>query len=116
VRGRIEGLSPQNFTPGHLARALLEGMARVLGEGLQLVRQQAGGFVPRRAVCAGNGLRENPLLAQLVEQEFGLPLHLPTACEEAAVGAALVGGVGAGVFPSLTSAGRTLRLSGSRVE
>jgi sugar (pentulose or hexulose) kinase len=116
VRGRIEGLSPQNFTPGHLARALLEGMARVLGEGLQLVRQQAGGFVPQRAVSAGNGLRENPLLAQLVEQEFGLPLHLPTACEEAAVGAALVAGVGAGVFPSLTSAGRTLRLSGSRVE
>jgi ribulose kinase len=91
-------------------------MARVLGEGLQLVRQQAGGFVPQRAVSAGNGLRENPLLAQLVEQEFGLPLHLPTACEEAAVGAALVAGVGAGVFPSLTSAGRTLRLSGSRVE
>ncbi|MFM8286957.1 MAG: sedoheptulokinase [Planctomycetaceae bacterium] len=113
IRGRIEGLSPQNFTPGHLARAVLEGMARVLGEGLQLVRQQAGDFVPQRAVCAGNGLRENPLLAELVQHEFALPLLLPTACEEAAVGAALVAGVGAGVFISLAAAGQTLRLSES---
>ncbi|MFM8217400.1 MAG: hypothetical protein ACKOJF_00600, partial [Planctomycetaceae bacterium] len=96
-----------------LARAVLEGMARVLGEGLQVVRGQAGDFHPQRAVSAGNGLRENPLLAELVQHEFALPLHLPTACEEAAVGAALVAGVGAGVFISLAAAGQTLRLSES---
>ena len=44
------------------------------------------------------------------------PQGTTTAREEAAVGAALVADVSAGVVPSLTSAGRTLRLAGSRVE
>jgi len=109
IRGSFVGLSPQNFTPAHMARAVLEGMARVLGEGLRTVREQAPQFSLGQAVCAGNGLRENPLLAQLVQQEFGVPLHLPAACEEAAVGAALVSGVGSGLFPTLAAASRTLR-------
>ena len=109
ARGRFTGISPQNFTPAHFTRALLEGMAAGLRDGLTTVRQQAPGFQPRRLVAAGNGLRENPLLARLVTRELGLPLVCTHHCEEAAVGCALTAGVAAGLFPDLTTASRTLR-------
>jgi sugar (pentulose or hexulose) kinase len=109
ARGRFTGISPQNFTPAHFTRALLEGMAAGLCDGLKTVRQQAPHFQPRRLVAAGNGLRENPLLAQLVTREFQLPLVCTHHCEEAAVGCALTAGVAAGIFPDLATASRTLR-------
>ena len=109
ARGSFKGISPQNFTPAHFTRSLLEGMATGLQSGLETVLQQAPHFQPRRLVAAGNGLRENPLLARLVTRKFGLPLVCTHHCEEAAVGCALTAGVAAGLFPDLTTASRTLR-------
>jgi ribulose kinase len=84
-------------------------MATGLQSGLETVLQQAPQFQPRRLVAAGNGLRENPLLARLVTRKFGLSLVCTHHCEEAAVGCALTAGVAAGLFPDLTTASRTLR-------
>jgi sugar (pentulose or hexulose) kinase len=109
ARGRFTGVSPQNFTPAHFTRALLEGMTAGLQAGLETVRQQAPQFQPQRLVAAGNGLRENRLLARLVTRGLGLPLVCTHHCEEAAVGSALTAGVAAGLFPDLATASRTLR-------
>lgn len=109
ARGRFTGVSPQNFTPAHFTRALLEGMTAGLRAGLETVRQQAPQFQPQRLVAAGNGLRENRLLARLVTRGLGLPLVCTHHCEEAAVGCALTAGVAAGLFPDLATASRTLR-------
>lgn len=109
ARGRFTGVSPQNFTPAHFTRALLEGMTAGLRAGLETVRQQAPQFLPQRLVAAGNGLRENRLLARLVTRGLGLPLVCTHHCEEAAVGSALTAGVAAGLFPDLATASRTLR-------
>ena len=109
ARGRFTGVSPQNFTPAHFTRALLEGMTAGLRAGLETVRQQAPQFQPQRLVAAGNGLRENRLLARLVTRGLGLPLVCTHHCEEAAVGSALTAGVAAGLFPDLATASRTLR-------
>jgi sugar (pentulose or hexulose) kinase len=109
ARGRFTGVSPQNFTPAHFTRALLEGMTAGLRAGLETVRQQAPQFEPQRLVAAGNGLRENPLLARLVTRGLGLPLVCTHHCEEAAVGCALTAGVAAGLFPDLATASRSLR-------
>lgn len=89
VRGSITGVSPQNFTASHLARAVLEGMARSLHEGYRAI-QQITGHSATKLIAAGNGLRENPLLADIVSGEFGLSLTFTTHREEAAYGAALV--------------------------
>jgi sugar (pentulose or hexulose) kinase len=107
LRASWTGTSAANFTPGHLARALLEGMARAFARSYAPIRAALGRPV-RRLVGAGNGLRTNPLLARLVGAEFGLPLVLPAHQEEAAVGAALLAGVGAGLFPDLAAAGAAL--------
>ena len=89
VRGSLTGMSPQNFTARHLARAVLEGMARSLRDGYSAI-EQITGRSPTRLIAAGNGLRENPLLAAIVSQSFGLPMHFTSHREEAAYGAALI--------------------------
>jgi sugar (pentulose or hexulose) kinase len=89
LRASWAGLSAENFTPAHLTRALLEGMARTFRTGYEAIAR-AGGGGKTRLVGAGNGLRENAVLAQCVAEEFGLPLRLPPHREEAAYGAALL--------------------------
>jgi sugar (pentulose or hexulose) kinase len=104
LRGGFSGLSLDNFTPAHLTRALLEGMARTCGEGARALADLLGS-PPKRLVGSGNGIRANRLLARLIAAELGLPLHVPTHTEEAARGAALVAAVGAGLLADFRSAG-----------
>jgi sugar (pentulose or hexulose) kinase len=108
LRGSWTGLAPESFTPANLTRALLEGMARAFHSGFEAIRRHLH-RAPSRLVGAGNGLRENPLLAGLVAEAFGLPLSVPAHREEAAFGAALLAAVGGGVYPDLASAGRLIR-------
>lgn len=107
-RAAWSGLSSANCTPGHLARSLLEGMARTFHAGYDSIRQVLG--EPRAVlVGAGNGVRENPLLAQILATEFGQPLHIAAHPEEAAYGAALLAAVGAGLLPDPAHAGQWVR-------
>jgi sugar (pentulose or hexulose) kinase len=111
LRASWTGVSATNFTPAHVTRALLEGMARTFHEGYAVMKQQAG-VGARRLIGAGNGLRENPVLAQIVTDTFALPLRVPRHREEAAYGAALLAAVGAGIFPDVAAAGRLIQYEG----
>ncbi len=91
LRASWSGVSLDNFTPAFMTRALLEGMARAFRTGYARMGQGAS-----RLIGAGNGLRENPLLARIVSETFGLPLIFPRHREEAAWGAALVASAGLG--------------------
>jgi sugar (pentulose or hexulose) kinase len=105
LRAAWTGISAENFTPGHIARALLEGLARAFRTGYDAL-----GCGRSMLVGAGNGLRENAVLRRCVAEEFGLPLRMPLHREEAACGAALVAAVGAGLFPDLRAASSLVRL------
>jgi sedoheptulokinase len=59
-------------------------------------------------VGAGNGVRRNRLLAQILAGRFAMPLHVPALSEEAAVGAAIIAAVGAGDFPNLDAAAKQI--------
>jgi len=63
----------------------------------------------RHLIAAGNGMRENPLLRQLVGEAFGLKVLVPRHREEAAYGAALTAAVGAGIFPDFRAAAKLIR-------
>jgi sugar (pentulose or hexulose) kinase len=108
LRASFTGVSSGNFTPAHLTRALLEGMARSFREGYDMIRPYLS-EPPQRLVGAGNGIRENQLLAHIIAEEFGLPMSVPAHREEAAYGASLSAAVGAGILRDWDSAGRLIR-------
>lgn len=86
LRGSIESLSVDNFTPLHLTQGLLQGMAGELHD-MYLRYLQAGG-TPGTLFGSGNGLRKNRSLCAAFERLFGQPLLLSSMQEEAACGAA----------------------------
>ena len=108
--GSFEGMTPQNLTPANLARSVLEGMAENYRNAWDQIVQITGPPPNHPTlVGAGNGLRENPVLADAVARKFGSAPVVTQHREEAAFGAALVGGVAAGVFSSLDEAGQLVR-------
>lgn len=107
-RGTWSGVGPTNFTPGHMARALLEGIV----EQFRLMYREmealgAGGRT--RLIGAGNGIRKNPLLQEILSEAFGMQMQTPAHTEEAAFGAALLAAVGGGTFRDMQEAGRVIR-------
>src|SRR5690606_29750610 len=64
-RGAFIGVSNENFTPGHVARAVLEGIADALSRfarDQESVPEITGAFT--RVIATGNAVRRNPLLAE----------------------------------------------------
>lgn len=108
IRGSIQRISLNNFTPEHLILGFLEGIADELG---RLYEQLPETVRSRHTylVGCGNGLRLNQTLCKVIEDRFGLPLRIPRHREEAAFGAALCAGVGLGLYPDFIAAGRMIR-------
>ena len=87
LSGAVSGIRAGNFTPAALTRGVLEGMAGELyGDYVRM--QQAAGIRAERIIASGNGLRRNPVLREICEDMFGLPIELSSRTEEAACGAA----------------------------
>lgn len=106
--GSMQGMSADNNTPGHWARAVTEGLvAELAGYYEDMV---AAGLEPRgRVVGSGNGMRLNPVLRRAAQEALGMPLTVPLWQEEAACGAALTAMVGAGVFDSFSDLSSLVR-------
>ncbi len=84
VRGRIAGLGEGNFTPGHLIRGLLRGLADEMYRYYEPLSLGA----PEKLYGSGNAIRKNPALQRILEKRFGAKLTFSPAREEAAFGAA----------------------------
>ena len=111
-RGTFQGVSATNFTPGHLGRAITDGIARTLADFWTMHEQLAGDLGPsERIIATGNAVRENPQLAESLARAFGRPIWSPEHREEAAFGAAILAGVRVGLWPDLETAGHSIRLS-----
>ena len=107
-RGKLTGISSSNLTPANLVRALLEGAAahhRAAWDQVVTVLGQR----QTRLVGAGNGIRANVALRECIESAFQLSVATTAHREEAAFGAALVGGVAGQVYPSLEDAAHIMR-------
>jgi xylulokinase len=100
ARGGFLGLGVRHDR-GALVRAVLEGVAFGLRDSLDLIAEL--GERPRVGRVSGGGARSH-LWLEIVASVLDLPLELCTVDEGAAYGAALLAGVGAGVFASAPEA------------
>jgi xylulokinase len=100
ARGAFTGLSLRHDR-GALVRAVLEGVAFGLRDGLDLVAALSGR--PSLGRVSGGGARSR-LWLQILASVLELPLQRTAVDEGASFGAALLGGVAAGVFADVHEA------------
>jgi len=88
----------------HMARAVMEGVVFALRQGLELMLSKVG--VPVERIVASGGATAHPLWLQLQADIFNRPIYRTATIEASAVGAALLAGVGAGIYPNALEACR----------
>ena len=98
VQGSILNITRENFTPGQLALGFLTGICKELYD-----------FMPKNTekkiiVASGNAVRKIPVMKQVVEDMFGLPVQVSYNKEEASVGAALFSAIAANVVNNIYEA------------
>src|SRR5262249_5750168 len=114
ARGLISGLT-RGSTHAHLARAALEGIAFSVGDLLGAMTDDRGKPLARMRV--DGGAAANDLLMQLQADLADVAIERPAELESTARGAAMLAGVGAGLFRTLAEAAGMSRTDRSfRVE
>ena len=101
ARGAFVGLTVRH-TRAHLARAVLEGVAFGLRDSFELIKSAGLGKIEQVRI-SGGGAR-SPLWRQILADVFDSELVTVNTTEGAAYGAALLAGVGAGIWPDVDSA------------
>jgi xylulokinase len=100
VRAALLGLSAQH-TRGHAVRAVMEGVAFSLRDSFAIFEELS---LPIVSVRAGGGGARSPLWRQIQADTFNRSIETVKAEEGAAYGAAILAGVGAGLWPSVDDA------------
>jgi len=91
----------QNHDRAAFARAVLEGVAFEVRDNLELMTEH--GMRPNMIRISGGATR-SPLWTQIQADVYGMPVQLLEETEASALGAAMLGGVGTGVFSSVAEA------------
>ncbi len=113
ARGSFIGLTSRHTRP-HMTRAVLEGVAFGLRDGFELIKQSEAGIINEIRV-SGGGAR-SPVWRQILADVFNVPLIVTEAVEGAAYGAALLAGVGGGIWPDVPTAAKATVKTGARVD
>jgi len=89
-------------TRAHLYRAILEGLAYALREGME--RTVARTKTPVTEIRVSGGGSQSPAAVQLIADVFGLPAKRPHTHETSGLGAAIDAAVGLGLHPTFEAA------------
>jgi glycerol kinase len=101
ARGTIFGLT-RATSVADLARATLEGVAFQVADLIEAMNQDLG--APLTAIRADGGMARSDPFLQFQADLLGLPIHRSPQTESTALGAALLAGLGAGLWPDASSA------------
>jgi xylulokinase len=101
ARGSFVGLTLRHRR-AHLTRAVLEGVAFSMKDCFSLLQGAGLGAVSEVRIAGGGA--KGALWRKIVASVLGLPMVTVNSAEGAAYGAALLGGVGAGAWPSVEAA------------
>ena len=100
VRAGLVGIAAHH-TRAHVFRAVMEGVAFSLRDTLTIFDELQ---VPVRQIRVGGGGARSPLWRQIQADVFGHPVETVQAEEGPAFGAALLAGVGVGIWPTVDDA------------
>lgn len=100
ARGALVGLTASH-TRGHVVRAILEGVAFSLKDTFTIFSEMK---VPVKNIRLGGGGARSALWRQIQADVYGQEVEILEAEEGAAYGAAILAGVGAGIWPSVDEA------------
>jgi len=113
ARGAFIGLTARH-TRAHMTRSVLEGVAFGLRDSFELIKGSKAGIINEVRVSGGGA--KSPVWRQILADVFNVPLVVAEAIEGAAYGAALLAGVGGGVWSDVPTAARATVKLGVRVE
>jgi xylulokinase len=112
ARAALVGLTASH-TRAHVVRAILEGVAFSLRDTFTIFGEMN---VPVRSIRLGGGGARSPLWRQIQADVYGRPVEIVEAEEGAAYGAAILAGVGAGMWRSVDDACQAVVRVAQRVE
>lgn len=101
ARGAFVGMTVRH-TFAHMTRAVLEGVAMALKD--NFVQMQSAGVAELTEIRVTGGGAKSPVWRQIIADVFGAAITSVNTTEGAAYGAALLAGVGAGEWESVSAA------------
>ena len=108
ARGVFFGLSVQHSRED-MARAVMEGVTYGLKEIFELIKEARPDMQPKEIIVSGGGSK-SAVWRQIQADIFNFPVKTLTgASEGGAYGAAIVAGVGKGIWKDIVSASQTLK-------
>jgi sugar (pentulose or hexulose) kinase len=110
AKGAIIGFGDVH-TRAHVYRAIIEGLAYALRDGLERIVRRSGVPVTELRV-AGGGSRSDAVV-QLTADVFGIPTGRPHTSETSGLGAAIDAAVGLGLHPDIPAAVQAMTRIGS---
>jgi xylulokinase len=103
VRCSLAGLTLRHGRE-HVVRAVMEGVVFAMRQGLELILELGA---PVKQLVASGGAVRHPLWLQLQADIYNRPVYRTGVLEAAALGAALLAGVGTGIYADIEQASRT---------
>jgi xylulokinase len=100
IRGGLVGLSASH-TRAHIIRAVMEGVAFSLRDSLSILAELN---LPLEKIRLGGGGARSPLWRQIQADVYNHDVEILASEEGAALGAAILAGVGAGIWPDVDEA------------
>ena len=107
ARGLICGIT-RGTTRAHLARATLDAIALSVNDVVQAMREDLGRPIERLSV--DGGAAENDLLMELQAGLSDITVERPQDLESTARGAAMLAGLGAGIYSTASEAAKIVKL------
>lgn len=101
AKGAVIGFGDVH-TRAHFYRAIIEGLAYALLEGME--RTEKRSKIPITALRVAGGGSQSPGVMQITADIFGLPVTRPHVYEASGLGAAIVVAVGLGLHPDFKTA------------
>ncbi len=100
AKGVFAGIK-MGMSKAHFTRAILESVVCMIHRNIQIMKEQ--GILVRDIHLLGGGSKSR-LWIQILSDMTGLPVHTLNISDNAAIGAALLAGVGTGLFKDLNEA------------